>query len=91
MQKNSYRVPTYDLLSSRGAAHKKEHTYACRVSLYDGGVLEKQASGSTKRVAENSAAESMLKTVQPVIETGGILSVSSILRTYANCLPYSGH
>lgn len=61
LQAKKYSLPVYKVLSEEGAAHKKKFHVECKVEELDVTI---QAEGRSKRAAEQSAANKVLKLIQ---------------------------
>ena len=55
-------LPEYELVDATGADHQRRFTVRCRVAAFD---LERRATASSRRKAEQQAASACLAALQP--------------------------
>ncbi len=68
LQANGFALPLYDLIGSSGADHAKIFDVSCRI---DGLDIETQGQGSSRRSAEQAAAESAISELQARLDHAG--------------------
>lgn len=64
LQARGQALPAYVLESAVGEPHEQVFTVGCEVALADGGMLRGMGSGSSRRRAEQQAAEGVLAQLQ---------------------------
>ncbi len=54
--------PEYEVIGSSGAEHERRFVVRCRIGAFD---IEREASGSSRRKAEQQAAQACLDALDP--------------------------
>lgn len=66
LQKDQFPLAQYDLVSTKGPAHKRDFTVKCTISVHK--TIERDGHGPTIKLAESDAALNMLS----YLERGGL-------------------